>query len=563
VAKVFPERLPESILSDPRRSAERKLYDALSNLNDKFTVYYSVAWQARERNRGAKDGEADFVIAHPDFGVIIMEVKGGGISYDAHTYQWYSIDRHGEQHTIKDPVEQARNSKYELLKKFNDLPEWEDRWLTMGHVVAFPDIYTEGKSLKPDIPLETVLDAGTIQDVGAAIQKAFRFFASEDHRSGGLGYDRLQLLDSLLANSFQLKTPLGVELAFDDERLIELTERQMMLLDFLGGRRRAAIKGCAGSGKTMLAVEKVRRLAEQGYDVLLTCYNYALARYLAQSAPDGVSVMHFHGLCREMAKEAGYTIKHVSSEQEFYDRVLPDALLEAVDKIGPQFDAIVVDEGQDFKEDWLLPLVALLRDPDQGILYFFFDDNQNIYQSVGSIPGVVDEAPYPLVDNCRNTQKIHNLVASFHPGQDQLRCPGPPGRSPEIHFYRETGSQERLVRQILYQLVQEEHISNEDIVILTPRSQTRTDFKDGTRLGNFTLVSIPPRRQNEIQVSSVHTFKGLERRVVIFTEIDQVASLSLDLVLYVGCSRARTHLILLVDENIESSVTRKLEQVVQ
>ena len=46
MAQVYPERLPESILVDPKLSAERKLYQALFGLGDKFTVFHSVAWQA-------------------------------------------------------------------------------------------------------------------------------------------------------------------------------------------------------------------------------------------------------------------------------------------------------------------------------------------------------------------------------------------------------------------------------------------------------------------------------------------------------------------------------------
>lgn len=66
MARMYPERLPESTLRDPRRAAERKIYQTLSQLDDRYSIFYSVAWQARRRGNGAQDGEADFVIAHPD-----------------------------------------------------------------------------------------------------------------------------------------------------------------------------------------------------------------------------------------------------------------------------------------------------------------------------------------------------------------------------------------------------------------------------------------------------------------------------------------------------------------
>jgi hypothetical protein len=340
-------------------------------------VFYSVAWQAVDPYTGARDGEADFVIAHPDLGLMIVEVKGGGIGFDSNSGEWSSIDGGGVTHIIKDPIEQARGSKHELFKKLKDLPGWNDRWMTIAHAVSFPDIYWESSLIKPDLSPEIVFDANTLKDLENAVVRAFRYYAGG--KSGVLGYDRLEMVEKLLARSFQIKTPLGVELVFEDERLIELTERQMMILDFLSNRRRAAIKGCAGSGKTMLALEKARQLADQGFEVLLTCFNYALANYLSQRVLDGVSVFHFHGLCRTMANEAGFPIRPVQDQTEFFETVMPNAMLEAIDTLGPQFDAIIVDEGQDFKENWWLPLISLLRDQDQGILFAFFDESHRFH----------------------------------------------------------------------------------------------------------------------------------------------------------------------------------------
>ncbi len=65
MAKIYPERLPEHVLGDPRRQAEKKVFEVLSGLGPSFCVFYSVAWQVRDLKSGARDGEADFIIAHP------------------------------------------------------------------------------------------------------------------------------------------------------------------------------------------------------------------------------------------------------------------------------------------------------------------------------------------------------------------------------------------------------------------------------------------------------------------------------------------------------------------
>lgn len=156
MAKIYPEHLPESVKSDPKRQAERKVFDTLSKLGSLFVVFYSVAWQAR-RDGYTRDGEADFVIAHPDYGVLVLEVKGGGVAYDATTGQWTTTDRYGEAFVI-DPVEQAKKSHYTLLEKLKDLAEWDSsRFLTIGHAVCFPDVVIGSKALKLDLPEKLLL----------------------------------------------------------------------------------------------------------------------------------------------------------------------------------------------------------------------------------------------------------------------------------------------------------------------------------------------------------------------------------------------------------------------
>lgn len=556
MARLYPERLPASVLHDPARSAERRFYEAASKLGGKYVVFYSVAWQALDARVGARDGEADFVIAHPELGLMVVEVKGGGIGYDARAGAWTSTDRHGTVHAIKDPLEQARESKHQLFRKLGELPAWDGRLLTTAHAVSFPDIHWDKSVTRPDLRPEIVLDAGALEDLDAALVRAFRYYAGKE--SGGLGGDRLALVERMLARSFQIRTPLGVELAFEDARLVELTEQQIRILGVLNNRRRAAIKGCAGSGKTMLALEKARQLAGQGFEVLLTCFNVALAEHLSGRAPGGVAVRHFHGLCRALAKEAGVPLPPQRDQAEFYEKILPDAALAAIDVLGPRYDAVIVDEGQDFEESWWLPLVSLLRDQERGILFAFYDDNQNLYRGFEGVPGVINEAPFPLVENCRNTQHIHRVVSAFHHDAAGMRCPGPEGRPPELYAYADGQDQTRQLRQVLHRLVYKENIDPRDIVILTPRSPERSALKDGMDIANFTLSGKPTQMRNHVQVSSVHTFKGLESRVVILAEVQPEKGVLPDALLYVACSRARTHLIVLYDGSLDEGTKAKI-----
>ena len=559
MAKIYPEKLPESILSDPKRSAERDVYNKLADLPSSFVVFYSVAWQSR-KNGVTRDGEADFVIAHPDLGVLVIEVKGGRIEYNAQSGEWITIDRENRQFTI-DPVEQARRNHYTLLEKLSDLPSWDnDRFLTIGHAVCFPISNITKGMLRLDMPREIIIDNQDMGDIEGTIRKIFSYYHNDKSiRGGALGKDRLALLQGLLANSFTINTPLGVELEHEDKRLIELTDQQFRLLDYLGNRRRALIAGCAGSGKTMLAVEKARRLSEQGFNVLLTCFNSALAVDLAQCLPE-ITVLHFHGLCKEMANRAGYFLKPYSNEQEYNDVILPEALINAIDETDLRFDAIIVDEGQDFKENYWIALTGLLNEKE-GVFYVFYDDNQNLYGGAATLSGIIDEPPFPLYENCRNTLSIHKVVANFHSNREALKCNTPAGRVPEFAYYKGPDQMQRSLQSLLHHLTNEDQIRLEDIVILTPHGEDRTMLKPGTRLGNFVLTSNMPEKRNEIQATSIYRFKGLDRRVVIIAEVDSQFKYNPEMVMYVGCSRARTYLRLLVEENASDDLKWQIERL--
>lgn len=78
MAVLWPRKLPRSVLDDPRRRAEVRVYNRLAEvLNDTFHVFYSSPWLGTDRLGNEKDGECDFLVAHPDHGILAIEVKGG------------------------------------------------------------------------------------------------------------------------------------------------------------------------------------------------------------------------------------------------------------------------------------------------------------------------------------------------------------------------------------------------------------------------------------------------------------------------------------------------------
>lgn len=527
-------------------TAERRLYEGfLEQLDDAYVVYHSVDWVLADA-KGPIQGEADFVIAHPVDGVLALEAKGGRLSYDPATRRWSQSGRSGTHHLDEDPFHQAKDEMLSLAEILSAQPGWE-RWMpSYGYGVALPDGTYDARA-HPGAPAEIVIDRGDLQRLAERVPEVMRYWRRAGRTFGAEGMDALAMA---LGYRVEVRTPLKLEFSDEDKKIVELTEDQAWILAFITHRRRAAVTGPAGCGKTMLAISIAKRLATAGHRTLLTCFNKGLAEHLRASTselPD-LDVRRFHQLCADLAAEAGLTLPEVSAdtEHDYFERRLPELLSEAAAKLGPRYDAIVVDEAQDFREWWWPALLALQVDPDDGMLYLFADDDQNLYG--GALPLGDEEHLPPLQANLRNTKAIGEFVSIFYDGRTKPLAKGPEGRPPQILGYRDEEDLAHLLGVVLTNLVEEEHVPLEDIVVLTPSGASKSSLRRRGVVNGFTLSeTVEP---GTVLTASVHGFKGLERPVVILAELGDKHREDLARYLYVGGSRARNELIVLATEEV-------------
>jgi len=548
---MFPTPLPESVLQDGSREAERRVYAALGDqLDSQFCVFYGVAWLSKAAGRAARDGEVDFVVAHPERGALLLEVKGGRVARDGATGQWRSVDRFGHVHPIHDPFAQVRASKHALLHKLQEHPVLRKAFLPLGHGVVLPDSKDPDRPLAPEAPPEITVFEDDLDRIAGRLDGMFAFWSGEVMGRMPSAPGFLPLLTEMLAPTFELRQPLGLALARDDRELLQLTDQQFSVLDMLSRQRRVAVSGGAGTGKTVLALEKARRLAAEGLEVLLTCFNRPLADYLRRSAGElpHLTIANFHQLCWDMAKTACVSLPDQTTGAPappgFFETTLPDALLTALDRLPRRFDAIVVDEGQDFLETWWAPLELCLADPAGGILYVFHDDNQQVYRRVISFPAGMSEVV--LSENLRNTRRIHEVTARFYRGEP-LRAKGPEGREVEYVCAETPAAVVKAVSGILHRLVREEGVPASDIAVLYGAS-TNGPLKRGDRIGSFWTTTDQDAEPSKVLLDSVRRFKGLERKVVILAGIDNLPADEERALLYVGLSRARAYLAVVAGE---------------
>lgn len=537
-------------------SAERRLYEGfLEQLDDAYVVFHSVDWVLAGRGGRPEQGEADFVVAHPVDGILVLEAKGGELRYDPATRRWTQGGHSGSHTLSEDPFHQANDEMHSLVRILEARPGWDQWRPSYGYGCAFPD-GTYDHDAHPGAPARITVDHDDMTRLAARVAEIMREWA---HPGRAFGEPGMRALQEALGYAVDVRTPLKLLFGEEDRKIVELTQEQAYARAFVLHRNRAVVTGPPGSGKTLLAISTARHLAEGGKRTLLTCFNKRLAEHLRE-VTEGVphlDVMHFHGLCMELAHEAGLALPQPEggADRVYFEETLPGLLEEAARKLGPRYQAIVVDEAQDFRGWWWPVLLSLHRDPDHGTLYLFADESQTLYGGGELLLGPEDILP-PLPDNLRNTRAIAEFVSVFFDPETAPGVPkGPPGRDVEVLDYQGEHELVRLLEVVLRNLTDQDDIALEDIAVLTPPGKEKSLLWRRRTIGPFTLSdTIEP---DTVLWSTVHAFKGLERPVVILAELGERHEDDVNRYLRVGCSRARNHLIVLATARVAADIRRR------
>lgn len=533
---MYPRTLLEA---DVKSKAEIKVFDRLRDrLPDEWEAYHSVSWIVRDHAEGSKDGEIDFVLCHPEQGILCLEVKGGGI--ECEYGEWHrSVD--GKRERMKDPFTQAIDHAYGLRRKIAEVDGWKKGKLFITHALAFPDITVHELAMAPDAPAEIIIDRNGVEEIETELDRVLAFHLGSRDKREMPGEQGATMLRELLAPTVKIEVPMAADFLDEEEALVELTYEQSALLNRFGRDTRMAVVGCAGSGKTMLAIEQAKRLAAKDKDVLFVCFNKALLGHLKRrERKSGVDFFTFHGLCHRLAQLAKLDLpKYERGEAppEFFTEDLPLALEEAAEELGPMYDAIYVDEAQDLENSWLEALTSLLRDPENDPVWLFMDDNQRVYEATLDVPK--EFRPFDLTVNCRNTQAIHREVMKKYKGEVIAEVRGPEGRPVELF---ETADQPGTVARLIEEICGKGEVPPQDVVVLSAHGFDTSAVRQAGA-GDYEYVREPKPVGKEIRFSSIRGFKGLESPVVILCELEDLDEDSRDQQLYVGLSRARNHCV--------------------
>ena len=551
MAEMIPDRLPARA-----PAGEKRVFAALARLPHDCLVYYEPVVRRRY---------PDLIVILPDVGVLIIEVK------DWRLDDLRSVDTNGvtfaqgkeQQH----PLQQAREYMFRLMNECEKHPR--------AGMVMHKDGRYAGRFIFPFAHI-AVLSKTTRTRVEEHSSELARLFPP----GTTVAHDELATWETLEPDAllerlkvcfyptwqFPKLTPAQVDVlrsVIHPEVIIRAGETDLAVLDLRQERNARSIGdghrivyGVAGSGKTVLLIARAKMLAEDpDKRILVLCYNRLLAQHL-QAALAGqrtVTAMTFH----RWVRNCGIEFSKGEGDDAFGERQL--ARLQSDAGLRRRYDAVLIDEAQDWPCSWFQCARLALKEPETGDLLIVGDGSQALYRKRDftwadagiHAPGRVISRKFDLDRNYRNTVEILRAALPFSVVSGQrvqgvLPLPIDPETAirsgpepllvrlddPVSEMHHAATLIEMWLRAGLEIRGRQERVKPSDIAVLYPRRHPKADVMQlHKRLNDFTRAvvlaggkQIGKLRDDAVKILPMHGARGLQFRIVILLWTDLLPS---------------------------------------
>ena len=518
------------------RSLEDVMFEALKSLPDSCMIFHS--FRLTDVKAGIlNESETDFIIFDRERGVLCLEAKAGAVSFRDGRWMYGN----GTPMRSGGPFRQAAANKWKLMELIgNSRLGFLTERIKFLHGVWFPSHSSERIDeivMPPEADRRIVLGSEALFDAWTCIEHLFSLNVPAGIVTDISDGEFRAVVREILCPKFNIFPPPKFDVDLKHAVFHRMLDEQSGILNFLTEQKSAVINGAAGTGKTMIAVEKAVRHAADGERVLFLCYNSELKKFL---------VLHYENPLIDFMTLDGYVCRLCGVSVSDYGRAekkLKD--FAAFDSF--PYDHVIVDEGQDFGRDAvenakLLHLLhdAVLADPNSKSSCYVFYDRFQVVQS-DRIPGFIRNAECRLTlhKNCRNTENVCRTAMSLLPecGKAEV-LRGIAGKIPCIHFCGE-----KTYFNALDDVIGGLHRDGiDDIVILTLSTETDSIVSGSIRNGVY----------GECRFMSCRKFKGLEADAVILVDFTELTVINDAMLFYVGASRARIRLEIMTTMDNES-----------
>ena len=512
-------------------------------LPDDYTVFHGVHWTRVEHN-GSVFGEIDFAIVTPGGKVLLIEQKAGFLEET----EGGLVKRYGA--VEKKVATQLNRNIHGLQTRFSQ--RGSDK-LVVEYLFYCPDHTVK----RPDI---AGLDPARIVDAG-----------KKDHFITFIR--NIVPLDDSTPLAVRVKAFLGQELSLAPEigaiaREVDTLHTRLSGGLAVWGRKirchpfRVRIVGTAGSGKSQLALAALNDAVAAGRRALYVCYNRPLADHMALISPRGIEVATYHQLCDRWLRSLSITIDFTQADA--FSR-LETGFAAAAPSPDWLFDELIVDEGQDFRPEWLPHLLRLLK-PD-GRAWWLEDPLQNLYgRPHAELPGWVElhsdtnyRSPQDILTSLRQLSVIPGTVEAGSPLG---------GSEVEILTFSDTRGMIDQTKKALAQGLAA-GFKREQMAIVTWRGREHSQLLGFDQIGphklrsftgQYDLLGNPIFGQGEILAETVYRFKGQAAPCIVFTEIDfEAYDETVMRKLFVGATRATMKLSLVISDRAADILMQRVK----
>ena len=542
MAVMIPEK-PRAF--DPK-SREDLMFYALEHLPDTYYVVHSFQVNKINPDGNVYVGEADFVIFNPKKGMLCIEAKATRARYEQG--EWLYGD--GSAMEGGGPVAQAKRGMFAIKdymrnhgmqNLINGCKFFFGVWFPL-----VPESYVRDMLLPPELPPELVLTEEALDNPEFYLDRIFRFSEHGKTETSINDAQAARIVNEVLCPQFEIAPTPSFDTDTKHMLFHRLLKEQAAILNFLEDQKTAVINGAAGTGKTLVAVEKAKRHANRGEKVLFLCVNRMLKDHLAASYAH--PNIDFYTI-------AGYACSVCRTAEPDYKR-LCNILLDQQAEGSFPYQHIVVDEGQDFgmevidEADVLETLKMMIEDTKDDRSFFVFYDKLQLVLAK-KMPKFLEDVDckLSLYRNCRNTENIAKAslrpIAERNPKLVDNCIVGVPVK---LHFCNDEDDVLCAVDDTLESLLREE-IKN--IVIMTCKTEDSSCLKKYLEGGKY------PAGKVQIRFTTTRKFKGLEADAVILVDVDESTFLGGDgknvMQYYVGASRARLRLDIITTMDTEGA----------
>jgi hypothetical protein len=513
---------------------EKTVYGLLiDQLPDDAEVYCNI-----EHFDGNERREIDFLVSLPEIGLVALEVKGGHVVVENQTWKQYS--RETNRLEKKDFVQQIDAERRMLRERFRQ--RFSFPLPNAAFLLVTPDSNFADDALLPGLDRWQLVSKNENEKLYQKMLEAIKL--TQVKRSyGALEQEAIRQMFGDESN------PYSHIIASAQERgeiVDQLSRDQSFLLDLMSDNKRIYIKGGPGSGKTILAIEQAVKLANERKRVGLLCYNRGLGEYLKRTTASLESDRKpsFVGTLDDLAGRWGLgegpTYGTPEEKAHYWGNLLPKTLRIHANSLQDhqKFDAWIVDEVQDLRAEHLEVLKASLRDPENGIIHVFGDQDQNLFSGAPDLPWFY--AIGRLSRNLRSSRKIAESLNELSSVENQASglIMGMP---PEVIIVNEGDQPEAVADRYVDYLINEASWRPQDIVVVTTgklhtkHQELKTDLVHywDEYFANYSVF-----------YTHVNSFKGLERPVVVVIVNGMSLNSDAKQQLYVAMSRARDDLVL-------------------